>query len=425
MLEVLRSTLNEIKGRSDKVLTQLELSVAANLTLFSLAEALDLDSDTKEKLIAQDSVWPPYWEACLTELYSQGITLRHQSELDPLSKLVLLSIVDGLLAPEKSETQITTPQTNIPYQDKLIRREITKSSGDKVSYFELGRNQPSLLIINAVGVSLAPWARLIQDDEFTHNLIFWQYNQEATHGGLTKFHSIEHYIEDINAIISALDVEQIDILSWCSGCRVSLPLSACIPEKINRHIMLSPTLQGVAGCENHTSQYETNLNNFLQAVYKTPSIAPQVCHMLKQSSLNEFDPSILRALEPMQRTTGAEKLLALPAKEHTAIYTEVFHEPNSLNQYAHFIENVKEQNISSDIKQSKANHYAIMGSHDTSVNNQATLTAFKEKPLSYFTVFGASHYLQYQQYDLFKRIVSFILKGDTQPLCLSRVSGNW
>lgn len=151
-----------------------------------------------------------------------------------------------------------------------------------------------LLVVNAIGVNLAPWRRTLIDVARERPILTWDH-RGLHESGLPASDRIDagSHAEDAVAVLDHFGAERVVVAAWSTGTRIALELAYRYPERVSalamicgahgtrfsnliRHLELTAALPTVAGIAKHFA-------SFIQPPFKKLTSRPELAGLVRQS----------------------------------------------------------------------------------------------------------------------------------------------
>jgi 3-oxoadipate enol-lactonase len=122
---------------------------------------------------------------------------------------------------------------------------LTANDGVALNVFHAGaREKPALLLINPIGVSmllLSPLMRFLSEDYF---VVSWETrglpSLNAAHESISL--TVDDHVRDVECVLEHFGVASADIVAFCSGTSIALPLLAGAKTGASRAVLISPSV---------------------------------------------------------------------------------------------------------------------------------------------------------------------------------------
>jgi pimeloyl-ACP methyl ester carboxylesterase len=337
---------------------------------------------------------------------SEGSVCEEDSAGDPVALMLCDSVVDAFAA-SRGGLHLQPRGSFDPDTVRDDYEERRASSG--VRYFIRRGGERALLLVNALGMPLSLWAALMGDRTIPWRLLIVESaSTELPHGGMKRSADLG---ADAAAIAAALDdaqIDQADLVAWCSGGRIAIDSAARLPDRIRSLVLVSPTLRGAAGAEPNGTAFEDNVDRIFAAACEQPSLAPSFSEAFSQQF--EFTAWDELAAYPDRR---AATLFGLPARDHAADLVTPMMRPDHLINYGRRVLGDQHYPVHEAIARLQIPVMLLTGDYDNRVNNAftiAVLQAWKRRFL-HVRVKGAGHYLYDLQYHYFRAVLTAFLAG--------------
>jgi pimeloyl-ACP methyl ester carboxylesterase len=151
-----------------------------------------------------------------------------------------------------------------------------------------------LLVVNPIGVGIAPWRGALMDISRERRIVSWDHR--GLHGsGAPASERIDAgaHAEDAIAVLDNFDISDVDVVAWSSGTRIGLELAHRYPERAKalalicggygyplgravRRLELGVTLPTLAGLAKHFS-------SFMEPPFRSLTARPEFAGLVRQS----------------------------------------------------------------------------------------------------------------------------------------------
>lgn len=286
------------------------------------------------------------------------------------------------------------------FTDFVSKHSMEEKQAAGIKYFTGGKGPETILIINALGLTIDFWqssARLLMQYA---QVILWETRCcEIGEGGMKAVISIDEHVADMAAILQAEGEKKYHLLSWCNGARIATAMAAAFPSLIGSIIYLGPAFRGMEGIMTADTKFEKDLDEVFEAAKKNNSMAGFLSAYLVKT--NKAAPAHDPALVPGYTDSRFREAVVAPMSTG----------PYLLN-YARRTFNDEHYPVRELIPRISQRVLFILGSEDAVVSNrfiQELIPLFANS--SAILVRGASHYIQLQQPRLFAQIVKEFLSG--------------
>ncbi|HTI66912.1 MAG TPA: alpha/beta fold hydrolase [Caulobacteraceae bacterium] len=403
--EILQDALSEITLRDPTFLERQSVGFPPIPALVERYRATPLFAAWDDAAIEQRLT------AGLAAVFESGV--RSAEEAGPQGRLAAVigdSIMDGLAA-EVGAVALQAPPRRAEPLAKILQEEYSaKTTPDGVNYLVREKGERWLLVVNAIGIPLYVWSRLLGDSQHDYRiLVVESETADLIAGGMR---SDADLASDVGRIVAALDaerIEAIDVVGWCSGGRVAVQLAADQPERVLSLALISTSLRGVPGSDAKATQFEEDIGGIFDSVNRAPETGDFLSELLVNSS------------KLAQPPTDDAMLFRLPAREHASALTAPLSTGNYLRNYCRRMVQDKAHPTGEALSRIRAPILAIAGSHDHIISNDHTWATLKAhaKAVQGAAVNGAGHYAHDLQYPYFRLMLDAFTRG--RPFAAARV----
>jgi pimeloyl-ACP methyl ester carboxylesterase len=315
-------------------------------------------------------------------------------------------IADGIMdqaAREAGRIALPCPPRRAePLEQVLAAEYEAKATPEGVRYRVRRGGSRWLLVVNAVGVPLGVWSRLLGDRSHDYKVLVVESETcDLVDGGMRAYCDLESDVARIVSVLDAEAVEAIDVIGWCSGGRIAVQLAAEQPRRVKSLVLASSSLRGVAGSDAPGTQFEEDIGGIFDSVARSPESAGFLSELLISSS--KLPPP------PVEDVM----LFRLPHRDHTAALAAPLASGEALKHYCRRMVGDKSHDTSGALARIQAPILAISGSHDHVISNAHTWGALQRHAgrLQGVTISGAGHYAHDLQYPYFRALVDAFVQG--------------
>jgi pimeloyl-ACP methyl ester carboxylesterase len=355
--------------------------------------------------------------AALAHMSSCGITIAETNgKPEPVATTVLDSAMDAFGAAQgrlPMRPPATPCRTLAEVLSKAYDERLTPSG---IRYLIRRRGNLKLVLINAIGIPLSIWSRFLEDPTHDFRTIIVQSRCcDLIKGGMSGAVPIAVDSADIEDVLAWEAVDRADVLGWCNGGRVAIDIASRNPGRIRSVVLLSPTMQGIAGAELRPSAFEDSLEKVFRALDAHPQLAPGLVKLLLESQ----DTHGVAA----ERVRAMADIFSLPAKEHSSALLVPLSRSESLFNYCRRVRSSADHPIHESLASLEQPVMLISGDHDNIINNAQTFISLQTwaRNLIRVNVSAAGHYIQDLQYRYFRMFLDEFLISHRAPISSARV----
>ncbi len=164
----------------------------------------------------------------------------------------------------------------------------TLRSRDGLQYYLFGNTGPTVIVVNAIGMGLQYWARLIDRLAPDHRVVIWQLRTTLT---------LDEQVADVAAIVEEIEKiaeGPVHLVGWCSGPKLCLKYAAAHPDRVASMVLLA----GTYGDPSTETGYQKRLDKVFELLERSPGMAPTVRGMLTDSASVAQEPEVLARADP-------------------------------------------------------------------------------------------------------------------------------
>ena len=341
----------------------------------------------------------PDVSAPIAELVSRrGVRVEASAAQPLLARLFTDTLTDGEAADAGRLALSPTPCAS--FEDALAGYD-RRSVGD-IDYLVRKGGDRWLVLVNAVGIPLTVWARLLGDPSHDYRILAVEpAGSSFLEGGMRSDAPLEVDIERIERVLEAEGVGRFGILGWCSGGRMAVELAARRGDQADALVLASASFRGEGTGDGRPTQFEEDIGAVFGSVQRSPAGADFLSSMLVKS----------QGAAPGPETEAA--LFRLPRRDHAPALAAPFANGEALGFYAARLASDRAHAIGPALARVKAPIHAITGAHDHILNNDATLGLLRRHTVlaSASEIAGAGHYAHDLQYPYFRMLLDDALSG--------------
>lgn len=323
---------------------------------------------------------------------------------DPVARELLRGLRDAA-RPELTGGVGSPEATDLGALVRSEYREIAGPAGSVRGYVRRRAGRP-LLLLNALGLSIGIWSRLLGGEHDHQVIVPVLPSCDPFDGGMTETSSARQLASMLGDLLRDLDLPEVDVLAWCNGGRIGVELMRQAGPSIARLVLLSPTFRGGITPGRRTSPYEDNLDKLFSMVAEVPSRAGYASTMLR---LPQPAPDWQQfAGRPEER---ARQLFSMPRNAFNAVMTRPMATAESLVHYVR--RTYLDEAISGEAPTPLPGDRVVLiqGSHDSIVDNVQTREWLGERAPGFtcYEVSGAGHYVHDLQYPYLAHVLHRVL----------------
>ena len=255
----------------------------------------------------------------------------------------------------------------------------------------IGRGEPPLIAVNAIGQTLAAWLPLLERLSRRRRVLVWEMRETDGTGRPISF--AEH-CDDLHAILEQEGTRTCHLLGWCTGAKLAARYCRTHPGTVASMVFLSGSFKHPSRPPELDTPYERNLEAMLTAIVRQPSLAERLRIVLAQTAFGDecfdrmgSDEFALRALTGVP--AGLERDVRRPFRDAATL---IAYARQHLEFWSH-----DETAMASEIG---VPTLGLAGEHDRIVSPAGFRAALARFPTSRFeTIGGATHYCFHERPD--------------------------
>jgi pimeloyl-ACP methyl ester carboxylesterase len=332
-----------------------------------------------------------------------GVPLRDQPVSDsPLGDLIAGGLRDARVAGSQLPPLRAWTDAPAPLEYCLRHDFDERTTPAGVRYWVGRRGSQPLVIVNALGIPLAPWAALIRDASHPFRLYLVDAQcSDLLRGGMRQAGSLADESRRITQVVARERLEGALLVGWSNAARVALHAAAASPASYAGVVLLSPSLRGAASNGSARTAFETQLQKVFQSVLARPESAARFSTLLLAGiQLPDWE----RFRDPRARE---QALLRLPALRTSNGLGAPFQNGADLESYARRATADETVDGASVLRDVPHPLLLITGELDQLVSNEHTRDVFRaaDKVHVEARIRGAGHYAQDLQYQHFRHLL--------------------
>jgi pimeloyl-ACP methyl ester carboxylesterase len=282
-------------------------------------------------------------------------------------------------------------------------------------YYIRKRGKHPVLLINATGLPIEIWRRILGDAAHDFRLIVpIRRHGDLFLGGIASHVPLEREASDLISIIDAEAIDAVHVLAWCNGARLAVEATAQLGRCAASLTLIAPMFTGIADIQ----ASPTPLELIIDSVAKTPKTAEifavGIAEMARPTDWSKVSPEDRR-----QR----EEIFRLPNRRHLEILLKPLLSVDSLMNVARRVASDERHPTLDRLSSLKLPLMVILGSHDGIVRNQTTIDALRKAGCRSATLLlrGAGHDLHDLQYRYVRYAVSHFVEQQQRPMPMARL----
>ena len=334
-------------------------------------------------------------------LARRGVRLDGKGAQPLVANVLADSARDALAADEGR-----LPLRPAPRQALDLDAAYERRSAEGVDYLVRRTGSRWLVLVNAVGVPLALWSRLLADPDHDYRILVVEpAGSDLVEGGMHADSPLDADVERIQRVLQAEGIDRFSVLGWCSGGRTAVELAGREGSRVEALVLASASFRGAGGGSARPTQFEEDVGAVFGSVRRNPASAAFLSEMLVKSQ--GMAPSV----------DDANLLFRLPDRSQAAHLTAPFANGEALRCYAARLASDWAHPLEAALAQVTAPVLAITGAHDHILDNAVTLSVLRTSipDAAAVEVSGAGHYVHDLQYPYFRMVLDAFLAGRPAP----------
>lgn len=342
--------------------------------------------------------FPDLADAAIEPLSRRGVRAEASQAQPLLARMLADTVADGEAAEAGRLALAPTPWVSF---DQARAGYDLRRVGD-VDYMVRRGGDRWLVLVNAVGIPLTVWSRLLGDESHGYRILVVEpVGSPLLEGGMRSDAPLEVDVDRIERVLDAEGVDRFSVLGWCSGGRMAIELAARRGDRVQALVLASASFRGEGTGDARPTQFEEDIAAVFGSVQRSPAGADFLSNMLVKS----------QGAAPGPETDAM--LFRLPHRDHAPALAAPFASGEALGFYAARLASDRAHPIGAALARVKAPIHAITGAHDHILNNDATLGLLRTHAAlaSASEIAGAGHYAHDLQYPYFRMLLDDALAG--------------
>lgn len=284
-------------------------------------------------------------------------------------------------------------------------RSIVCNDGSTLEYFVSDRSGPTVLCVNAIGLGLSLWERVLDGLAASYRVICW--SPRGTYGRIC---TLQDQVADLERIVASEQIAQCRLVTWCSGAKVGIEFFQRNPI-VSSIVFMNGAYASLSGLEHCETPFEQTLLKLCQLVVRRPALAGMMMNSMR--ALLTGDASGPQgAASPLDGVTGDRSL--------RAALVEPFATEQSTINYSYQVVDYMGRDIAPRIAAVTAPALLIAGQRDSiSAPAMSKVIAARLPRAEYAEIANGTHYGLYENPDvvlgLIERFFRASADGEARP----------
>lgn len=306
-----------------------------------------------------------------------------------------------------------------PVRDVLEAEYERRTAAGGTSYYVRKNGGLPVVLINATGLPIASWHRLLGDGSHGYKLIV----PERSHGdlfagGVERDVRCEDEAREIVSIVEDEASDGVHVLAWCNGARLAVEVAALLGNRAASLTLLAPMFKGIDGVGRSLTRYERDLQTILDIVKKNPKMAAMFAKKISDVAV-PVDWSKASRDDPEQ----LEEIFWSPNSRNVKLLNVPLMSADSLVNVAHRVETDEMHPTVRRLSELRVPLMVVLGTHDNVVSNENTLSVLRAAggPSTNVLIVGAGHDMHDLQYHYLRYVLSYFVDRRQPPAASARV----
>ncbi len=346
-----------------------------------------------------------------------GVRLQENpNQSDPIGLMLAYAALDSLNArgPQAFYKTVNEPAFTIAFQSRYQ----AVSCGASGHVWHRRTAGVPLLLLNARGVPLSTWERLLFDSCLPFQVFVSETaGVDLLQGTLASASSIKADVESIAKNLLSLGLRKMTVLAWSSAGKVAVDLAARFPDLVQSVLLVSPNFH-YPGDSSEGRSFSSQLRGLFEDLKAAPQLAGTIAGLIQKQI--EHD----RLLDPRGGSPkNSAALLRLPAAIHAETLVKPLIDMNSILHYATRSILDDAYPLTPALKLLKRPTLLVGGAQDHVIDNALSHDLLKNSGdfLGSILIEGTGHYLHDLQYNHLRHILQRFMCNEALPASTLRI----
>jgi pimeloyl-ACP methyl ester carboxylesterase len=227
----------------------------------------------------------------------------------------------------------------------LTRKSVQTRQQHPLKYYVCGEeNENVLVLVNAFGVSLEFWKKIIANFVSRYKIITWEY-RGSTPDGKKRALTLDDHVDDLQIILTTEKVTRANFVCWCSGAKLILLFLKLYQPLFASLSIIAGSYGRIEGAEELRSDWDNNMSQLTSMIVKNPAASRVMIGIMKYILSNGDLNQDVDKQNP-QSSSFVNKITGYINPRTKSLVIEQFLNQESITNHAHFVEDFKRYNIS-------------------------------------------------------------------------------
>jgi pimeloyl-ACP methyl ester carboxylesterase len=294
-----------------------------------------------------------------------------------------------------------------------------RSAAGGAGYYVRKRGRVTVVLINATGLPIESWRRLLGDESHDYKLIVpVRSHGDLFAGGVERDVRCEDEAREIVSVVEAAASDGAHVLAWCNGARLAVETTTLLGDRAASLTLLAPMFKGIDGVGRSLTRYERDLQTIFDIVTKEPKTAAM------------FAKKISDVVVPVDWSKAAaddaeelEEIFWSPNHRHVELLNVPLMSADSLVNVARRVATDETHPTVRRLAELRVPLMVVLGTHDNVVSNKNTLNVLRAARCdsTNVVIVGAGHDIQDLQYHYLRYVLSYFVERRQPPAASARV----
>ncbi|HEY6234890.1 MAG TPA: alpha/beta hydrolase [Candidatus Elarobacter sp.] len=306
-----------------------------------------------------------------------------------------------------------------PVRDVLETEYDVRSTAGGARYYARKKGSFPVVLINATGLPIESWRRLLCDDSHDYKLIVpVRSHGDIFAGGVEREVSCEEEAREIVSVVEDASSGGVHVLAWCNGARLAVELATLLADRADSLTLLAPMFKGIDGVGRSLTRYERDLQTIFDIVMKDPTTAPVFAKKIAAVAVR-FDWSKVSEDDAEQ----LDEIFWLPNFRNVELLNVPLMSGNSLVNVARRVATDETHPTVRRLSELRVPVMVVLGTHDNVVSNENTLNVLRAAGArcANVAIVGAGHDLHDLQYHYLRYVLAYFVDRRQPPAASARV----
>lgn len=278
---------------------------------------------------------------------------------------------------------------------KLVPTTIPDGDGSHLTYYRLGTDpsKPSIVLVNAYGVSFQIWRLFLYGFVKDFNVVTWEMRGLGSQASNGNLFGIPEHTADLKRIVDHAQIERAHLIAWCSGAKPALNFSHQFPHRVSSLICLAGNFNTLDGRKDLYTDFDKRLLVLHQLLRDAPDKARLLLETIKRSITDTTGQDA----EEEQNVLG---LIQMISSKYREMILGPFLSESTIRDYVNMVSDTYSYELTEQYQIQDIPTLLISAENDV-IANPATAELVAQRMLGakYICLPGVSHWFMLESYE--------------------------